>query len=92
WNSTYNTLKFVHSYQDLINQMTDCHSLKLEHCSITELEWELVKQLWNALKGIRKTHLFLTDTPCLVSVILAMDKMHDKLTKAMQNENYSSAL
>jgi hypothetical protein len=50
WNSTYDMLKFAHSHQDPINQMTDCRSLKLGHCSITESEWELVKQLRDVLK------------------------------------------
>ncbi|KAH9959715.1 hypothetical protein BGW80DRAFT_1133897, partial [Lactifluus volemus] len=27
WNSTYDMLKFAHSHQDPINQMTDCRSL-----------------------------------------------------------------
>jgi hypothetical protein len=51
WNSTYDMVKFVNSYQDPINKMTDNRSLKLRCCMITELEWELIKQLQKVLKA-----------------------------------------
>ncbi len=35
---------------------------------------------------------FSSDTPCLASVILAMDKMHNELTAASQNTEYSPVL
>ena len=35
---------------------------------------------------------FSSDTPCLASVIPAMDKMHHKLTAVSQNTKYSPAL
>ncbi|KAH9971608.1 hypothetical protein BGW80DRAFT_1174487 [Lactifluus volemus] len=90
WNSTYDMLKFAKSYQDPINQMTDSRSLKLRYCMITESEWELVKQLRDILKTV--TLQFSTDTPCLASVIPAIDKMHDELTKASKKKDNSPAL
>ncbi|KAH9952522.1 hypothetical protein BGW80DRAFT_1194779, partial [Lactifluus volemus] len=90
WNSTYNMLKFASSYQDPINQMTDSRSLKLSYCMVTESEWELVKELRDILKTV--TLKFSTDTPCLTSVIPAMDKMDDELTKASQSNDKSPAL
>jgi hypothetical protein len=59
WNSTYDMLKFAKSYQDPINQMTDSRSLKLRYCMITELEWELIKQLQDVLKVRVLTSLML---------------------------------
>jgi len=50
WNSTYDMLKFAYAYRDAINQMTDNWGLNLKHCMVTEVEWELVKQLWDVLK------------------------------------------
>jgi hypothetical protein len=35
---------------------------------------------------------FSTDTPCLANVIPAMDRMHDSLLAACNNENYSPAI
>ena len=43
-------LKFAYIYWDAINQMTDNRGLNLRHCMVTEVEWELVKQLWDVLK------------------------------------------
>ncbi len=50
WNSTYNMLKFAYTYRDAINQITDNRGLNLKHCMVTEVEWELIKQLWDVLK------------------------------------------
>ncbi len=50
WNSTYDMLKFTYIYQDAINQMTDNRGLNLRHCVVTEVEWELIKQLQDVLK------------------------------------------
>ena len=50
WNSTYNMLKFAYAYRDAINQITDNQGLNLKHCMVTEVEWELIKQLWDVLK------------------------------------------
>jgi hypothetical protein len=50
WNSTYEMLKFAYTYQDAINQLTDNQSMKLGHCVITQSEWDLIKQLRDALK------------------------------------------
>jgi hypothetical protein len=38
------------------------------------------------------TRQFSSDTPCLASVILAMDKMHHELTAASQNTEYLPTL
>lgn len=35
---------------------------------------------------------FSTDTPCLANVIPAMDRMHDDLLSACNNEDYSAAI
>ena len=35
---------------------------------------------------------FSTDTPCLANVIPAMDRMHDDLISACNNEDYSTAI
>jgi hypothetical protein len=50
WNSTYDMLKFAYAYRDAINQMTDNRGLNLKHCMVTEVKWELIKQLQNVLK------------------------------------------
>ena len=50
WNSTYDMLKFAYAYRDAIDQMTDNRGLNLKHCMVTEVEWELVKQLRDVLK------------------------------------------
>ena len=43
-------LKFAYAYRDAINQMTDNRGLNLKHCMVTEVEWELIKQLQDVLK------------------------------------------
>ena len=63
WNSTYNMLKFAYAYRDAINQMTDNRGLNLKHCMVTEVKWELVKQLQDVLK-VRHTR---TDKMCLLT-------------------------
>lgn len=63
WNSTYDMLKFAYAYWDAINQMTDQRALNLRHCVLTEVEWELVKQLQDVLK-VRHTR---TDKMCLLT-------------------------
>ena len=35
---------------------------------------------------------FSTDTPCIANVIPAMDRMHDDLRAACNNEEYSTAI
>lgn len=54
WNSTYDMLKFAYAYREAINQLTDNRSLNLGWCRIKDEEWELVKQLWDALKVSRQ--------------------------------------
>jgi hypothetical protein len=63
WNSTYDMLKFAYAYRDAINQMTDQRALNLRHCVLPEVEWELVKQLWDVLKVCHTR----TDKTCLLT-------------------------
>jgi hypothetical protein len=54
WNSTYDMLKFAYTYREAINQLTDNRSLNLGKCRITNVEWNLVQQLWDTLKVSRR--------------------------------------
>ena len=56
-------LKFAYAYWDAINQMMDHQALNLRHCVLIEVEWELVKQLWDMLK-VYNTR---TDKTCLLT-------------------------
>ncbi|KAF9440777.1 hypothetical protein P691DRAFT_614345, partial [Macrolepiota fuliginosa MF-IS2] len=56
-------------------------------------EWNIIKQLQDSLKIFKTVTLeFSSNTPCPATVIPAMDKMHNKLTAATKNNDYSPAV
>jgi hypothetical protein len=50
WNSTYDMLKFAYTYRDVINKITDDHSMKLRDYELKDHEWEIVEELRDSLK------------------------------------------
>lgn len=50
WNSTYDMLKFAHTYRDAINKITDDRSMKLRDYELKDHEWKIVEELRDSLK------------------------------------------
>ncbi|KAJ2921481.1 hypothetical protein H1R20_g15613, partial [Candolleomyces eurysporus] len=93
WNSTYNMVRFVWVYQQVIDQLTSQRDLDLRKFKLTDKEWELVKQLHDTLKVFKMMTLhFSSETASLTDVIPAMDQMYSELTTAAKNKELHISL
>ena len=50
WNSTYDMLKFVCTYHEAIDKITDDQSMKLCEFELRDDEWKIVEELRDTLK------------------------------------------
>ncbi|KAI9511660.1 hypothetical protein F5148DRAFT_974816, partial [Russula earlei] len=86
WNPVYDMLKFAYKYWEVVDKITSEWSLKLWKYELSEGKWDLVKELQDCLKVFKSlTLVFSSDTPCLTTVIPAMDHMHSELQSMSSN-------
>lgn len=50
WNSTYDMLEFAIEYQDALDAITGDRAMKLRQYEMDKEEWEIARQLSEALK------------------------------------------